>query len=1487
MLGLSWPIRAALLACLVDGRVQRRTATSAEGRAGDASTPTPPPTPIVSLEMPTTVKLSDEGPDATVDVHTVQWTAEHHQNRNCKIPCDAAKKFYDMWSPEVLLRWKRKFWKVQRKLRELPIPLQKEYESMFDKVRVHVLGDGEELGIKGKIEEYQSALEERQKAYALKLNNLKAEIMDAGKVLLEMKTNATEVLKDAGAAEMEGLLNAGRNLSGWFQTMLTVVDDRRKNYTLESLEELLNNTRQQQEDIVELGKGVAEEAKENIARFKVLREGMYVTRSEAKKQLEGLNGAAQELEGARMKATGAIRKWGPELESRSASIRNLISKLLQTVEMAQQRELAAVAKDEKAELKAAKKVANKKRLQWKSEDTQAHGTVMRALGSERVAAKKRQMQLLTRQDTTLIGLDRLSRNAKDAGSKATQLSADLTEDLRTLADNAEDTVRSAVADFESGSLRWKASTHGALTMLKKGIESFSGTVKNNMDETVRDTFRDINTDIRDTSQELLEKATELRGSFGDMQESKRRNVQRMGELVASLPEITTEAKALAENVVEELNRLGADFESKVDEERKSVERTGDEFDKDAKESTDVARKLASDRLAKFSSETEQSLSKAAAEVGTETRKVDRQITTDGANAKGIIRGMEKLVKDVSEVKEGVDATEKAKMKKIGEAKQAVKKGVSDAETALSRTTRAVKKVIAKEESAMSQLASDELRSTKERVATRFSDGKSKNTELLTASKEEAETEEAESAKSAEEQKAERRKIDSLVKQLQTTLGDTASSSREWKDDLGKQVQQLKREVRDSEKQRVGGVVEARRALGDETQQRVKKALGALGESATKFFSRQSDAIAGDVNAARSSLNKEERGLEDFATASEKKLNGLKGDAQAVDALLAQAAAAADVKAAKETSAAKRFAAEESSLQDASAAAKKAYEDRIGEVAGQLDAEVGERERAFRSAAYSERAKLSADAEVAAGEAAEAERTGVAAAGAAVADFEARAERLGGAARDAAERTHKNVEEAESEEANAAGAVNGEANKLEKELKVGERQVEAAKQDEEKKQASAVTENVDGIEGVFGGVQAEEGAAAEQVEGVGVTTEKELAKQRDQSAGFSSQTRTQLTKMKATSVNLTASLEEGAQANTQSLASAGAHFRNSSEQTVAAMAALNAAVAQQRAERERVAAEVQASATRFRENGVGAITGEVTRLEAGKGEVRAGLSDLAARQRALDDSFLKIEGFKNEGSDEVLDAVVNVSQRLEAAAARNLDWQFRFKHRTRAWRAEVEKRLKQLGVELEQQENAEGSARVDEDARLGETLRGVDRAAAGTLTDLSAAQAAQMNGAVARFDTQMAEAQGDEAESAAAEEASLQQATGSLTAGEEGAARTVANLADREQAVQQEAGRFAAEMASRGAQIEGQLQQGSASLDGGAATAEQKLRSRLARMSLLQTESGSSTSRSALLALRDALRSSNAHLRADDAGLERQADALGALLHGLPSFLRGR
>ena len=30
------------------------------------------------------------------------------------------------------------------------------------------------------------------------------------------------------------------------------------------------------------------------------------------------------------------------------------------------------------------------------------------------------------------------------------------------------------------------------------------------------------------------------------------------------------------------------------------------------------------------------------------------------------------------------------------------------------------------------------------------------------------------------------------------------------------------------------------------------------------------------------------GLEDFATASEKKLNGLKGDAQAVDALLAQA-----------------------------------------------------------------------------------------------------------------------------------------------------------------------------------------------------------------------------------------------------------------------------------------------------------------------------------------------------------------------------------------------------------------------------------------------------------------------------------------------------------------------------------------------------------------------------------------------------------------------
>ena len=67
------------------------------------------------------------------------------------------------------------------------------------------------------------------------------------------------------------------------------------------------------------------------------------------------------------------------------------------------------------------------------------------------------------------------------------------------------------------------------------------------------------------------------------------------------------------------------------------------------------------------------------------------------------------------------------------------------------------------------------------------------------------------------------------------------------------------------------------------------------------------------------------------------------------------------------------------------------------------------------------------------------------------------------------------------------------------------------------------------------------------------------------------------------------------------------------------------------------------------------------------------------------------GDLESSSDENMTAfLLLAADRLERTAGRNFDWQFNHKHRTRAWRGEVERRLGQLGIKLEAESNAEQS-----------------------------------------------------------------------------------------------------------------------------------------------------------------------------------------------------
>merc|ERR1719409_1864107 len=82
--------------------------------------------------------------------------------------------------------------------------------------------------------------------------------------------------------------------------------------------------------------------------------------------------------------------------------------------------------------------------------------------------------------------------------------------------------------------------------------------------------------------------------------------------------------------------------------------------------------------------------------------------------------------------------------------------------------------------------------------------------------------------------------------------------------------------------------------------------------------------------------------------------------------------------------------------------------------------------------------------------------------------------------------------------------------------------------------------------------------------------------------------------------------------------------------------------------------------------------------------------VANDQKEYDMKLAKISGFTANHDDELVQQLEDKAFKLEQSHKRLLDWQRKEKHQTRAWRNEVERRLKQLETKLEnEQTNIEG------------------------------------------------------------------------------------------------------------------------------------------------------------------------------------------------------
>merc|ERR1719456_2188728 len=326
--------------------------------------------------------------------------------------------------------------------------------------------------------------------------------------------------------------------------------------------------------------------------------------------------------------------------------------------------------------------------------------------------------------------------------------------------------------------------------------------------------------------------------------------------------------------------------------------------------------------------------------------------------------------------------------------------------------------------------------------------------------------------------------------------------------------------------------------------------------------------------------------------------------------------------------------------------------------------------------------------------------------------------------------------------------------------MGEAKVQNAIQGEEKKVVENQNDGLGDMEGLLVGMQSTQAAADEDVAKMAKNAKSELEYMKKKK--FMAEETAKKIEQIEDMPDLAGQFEDDVKPVKKQLDQEADRLKKEFNQTETALKSDASELESVRGRRMQRAIALHNEATEMKEGYVNEMSDAVDKLEKYQAHANGEYKTLGAALKKFDQQLTIISGFESNHDTELIDDLKRRAYKLQTSNEKLLDWQRHFKYRTLAFNTEVERRLRQLEGQMEEQESQIANERLNEDMMLNKNMRRGSKSLDEQMSKLSSMESAGMSNMVDNVQKGMGKLMNEEQGFEAAEAGEMKEAERQVT-----------------------------------------------------------------------------------------------------------------------------
>jgi len=401
-------------------------------------------------------------------------------------------------------------------------------------------------------------------------------------------------------------------------------------------------------------------------------------------------------------------------------------------------------------------------------------------------------------------------------------------------------------------------------------------------------------------------------------------------------------------------------------------------------------------------------------------------------------------------------------------------------------------------------------------------------------------------------------------------------------------------------------------------------------------------------------------------------------------------------------------------------------------------------------------------------------------------------------------TQSNLHSLEQLEAGSEKWLIRESGSLDTAIEIGGQKLDAAIQSEEKVNNAGANGQVGGLEVLRGGFAKTSGGAEKEIDKMNGDFKDELEYYKQSGEGASHEITAKIAEMDGSAVDLAKQFVDETSNKKKELFASEERYGKQIEASDTQISGFHEKLFAIRKDREKQAVTIHDETSTFKRESLDEMEHNLDEIGIFKKKTGAKFAELEKMQVDFDRGLASVSQFESNHDEDAIRKVINSAFELEQGHRRLLDWQKSFKHRTIAWRMEVERGLGRLDGDIEDEERQQNEARINEELNANGAMRSTQRGVEDDMANAAKDESGRMSKLVDGMQEQMGAVVNGENGANGQDSAGLDRLGSSLHATEENERSMMANIHNGQVKAQEESALYRERMASQAATIDNQL-----------------------------------------------------------------------------------